>query len=199
MFALNTTMTHLKQRKQRYKLGIFTKLYRILLGAVAIIAIFFVVSTMSFSARFAEDYASNTWKVRWWLLDGWLALLYFAAFVSIAYLWRPSANNRRLAMSDELAQDEEDAEDYDLEALESRTNTRIMDDEDDDDDETLVGSRRGGPASVTEDAVVFEIGDEDDHGSDDEDGHAKRKHGRQPSGDGTRREREGLMERDRDD
>jgi len=54
MFALNTTMAHLKQRKQRYKLGMFTKLYRILLGAVAIIAAFFVVSTMSFSARFAE-------------------------------------------------------------------------------------------------------------------------------------------------
>ena len=47
-------MAHLKQRKQRYKLGMFTKLYRILLGAVAIITIFFVVSTTSFSARFAE-------------------------------------------------------------------------------------------------------------------------------------------------
>ena len=57
MFALNTTMAHLKQRKQRYKLGMFTKLHRILLGAVAIIAIFFVVSTMSFSARFAEGEA----------------------------------------------------------------------------------------------------------------------------------------------
>jgi len=100
-------------------------------------------------------------------------------------------------MSEELAQDEEDAEDYDLEALESRTNTRVMDD--DDDDETLVVSRRGGPASLAEDAVVFEIGDEDDHGSDDEDNHAKRKHGRQSSGDGTHREREGLMERDRVD
>ena len=100
-------------------------------------------------------------------------------------------------MSDELAQDEEDAEDYDLEALEHRTNTRMMDD--DDDDETLVGSRRGGPASVAEDAVVFEIGDEDDHGSDDEDRHAKRKRGRQSSGDGSHREREGLMEGDRDD
>ena len=60
MFALNTTMAHLKQRKQRYKLGMFTKLYRILLGAVAIIAAFFVVSTMSFSARFAEGEISHS-------------------------------------------------------------------------------------------------------------------------------------------
>ncbi|KAK7041689.1 hypothetical protein VNI00_008978 [Paramarasmius palmivorus] len=57
-------------------------------------------------------------------------------------------------MSDEIAQDEEDAEDYDLEAIEHRTRIR------DDDEATLVGTHRG-PA-VTEDSVVFEIGDDDD-------------------------------------
>lgn len=67
-------------------------------------------------------------------------------------------------MSDELAQDEEDAEDYDLEALERRTNLR------DDDEATLVGRR--GPDSVAEDHVVFEIGDEDD----DEEAVAKKRH-----------------------
>jgi hypothetical protein len=112
MYSLNSTMTHLQVRKQRYKLSMFTKLHRILLATVLVIAIFFVVSSLSFSARLAEgmdmsfvgnagshysilDYAANTWKVRWWLLDGWLSLLYFAAFASIAYLWRPSENNRR--------------------------------------------------------------------------------------------------------
>jgi hypothetical protein len=49
---------------------------------------------MSFSARLAEDYAANSWKYRWWLLDGWLSLLYLAAFWSIAYLWRPTGSNR---------------------------------------------------------------------------------------------------------
>jgi len=76
-----------------------------------------------------------------------------------------------LAMSDEIAQDEEDAEDYDLEAIESRT--RVRDDDDDDDDAaTLVGGRRGNPNSLTEDNVVFEIGDEDD---DDDEASKKRK------------------------
>ena len=56
-------------------------------------------------------------------------------------------------MSDELAQEDEDAEDYDLEALESRVHGR------DDDDATLVGHR--GTDAVSEDAVVFEIGEQD--------------------------------------
>ena len=60
-------------------------------------------------------------------------------------------------MSDELAQEDEDAEDYDLEALESRNRTR---DDDDDDGATLVGSHRPA-AAVGEDSVVFEIGDQD--------------------------------------
>ncbi|KAJ8702293.1 hypothetical protein PTI98_001024 [Pleurotus ostreatus] len=165
MYALNATITQLRARKQRYKLKMFERLNHILIIIVIVIAIFFVVSSMSFSGRMAEDYAAQSWKSRWWLLDGWLALLYLVGFSAIAYLWRPSENNRRLSMSDELAQDEEDAEDYDLEALESRTHAR---DDDDDDNATLVGDRRGGPAPLRDDHVVFEIGDED-AGSDDED------------------------------
>ena len=73
-----------------------------------------------------------------------------------------------LLMSDELAQDEEDAEDYDLDAIERRTDGRRRDD----DEATLVGGR--GASSVNED-VVFEIGDEDAHDlSDDEDAHKSR-------------------------
>jgi hypothetical protein len=144
----------------------------------------------------AIDYAANTWKVRWWLLDGWLALLYFAAFASIAYLWRPSENNRRLAMSDELAQDEEDAEDYDLEALERRTAARSGgdDDEYDDDDDATLVSRRG-PASLADDGVVFEIGDQEEEESDDEEpGHRRKPERQSPREAGAEHERRGLME-----
>jgi len=73
-------------------------------------------------------------------------------------------------MSDELAQDDEDAEDYDLEAIERRTDARRRDD----DEATLVGGR--GAASVNEDAVVFEIGDEDAHDLDDDDDAHKSRH-----------------------
>jgi hypothetical protein len=66
-------------------------------------------------------------------------------------------------MSDEIAQDEEDAEDYDLESFTHRTRLR-----EDDDEATLVDGQRHGPGSVADDHVVFEIGDED-VGSDGED------------------------------
>ena len=87
-------------------------------------------------------------------------------------------------MFDEIAQDEEGAEAYDMDALERRTEARGM--HDDDVTSTLVGHR--GP----NDEVVFEIGDEDGQdGSDDED-HAKKRRGTSHQ-DGPAHEREGLM------
>ncbi|OSD03235.1 hypothetical protein PYCCODRAFT_1477105 [Trametes coccinea BRFM310] len=186
IYALNATISQLAARKQRYKLSMFNWLHRILLLTVVIIAIFFVVSSLTFSGRLAEDYGAKSWKVQWWLLDGWLALLYLADFIAIAWLWRPSPNNRRLAMFDEIAQNEEDAEDYDLEALEHRTEARGNPEHDD--AATLVNH------PVGEDAVVFEIGDEDGQGSDDEDAAPKKRRGERH--DGEEHEREGLMRDD---
>ncbi|KAE9400587.1 hypothetical protein BT96DRAFT_919422, partial [Gymnopus androsaceus JB14] len=57
-------------------------------------------------------------------------------------------------MSDEIAQDEEDAEDYDLESLEHRHRGR------DEDEVTLRGDDHG---PVADDDVVFEIGDDDEN------------------------------------
>jgi len=50
------TITHLRARKQHYKLRMFQKLYYILLAAVLVIAAFFVVSSFSFSGRLAEGF-----------------------------------------------------------------------------------------------------------------------------------------------
>ena len=89
-------------------------------------------------------------------------------------------------MFDEIAQNEEDAEDYDLESLERRTEARGIPDGDDD-AATLVGR------PVGEDAVVFEIGDEGQE-SDDEDAAPKKRRGERHEGE--EHEREGLMKDD---
>lgn len=93
-------------------------------------------------------------------------------------------------MFDELAQNEEDAEDYDLEAIERRTEARGRLDMDDD-AATLVGHR--GPGSIAEDAVVFEIGDEDAQELSDDEDPAKKRRTSRSAQDGQEHEREGLM------
>jgi flagellar biosynthesis/type III secretory pathway M-ring protein FliF/YscJ len=117
-----------------------------------------VISSISFSNRLDEDYAPDTWQTRFFLLDGWLGLLYLAVFCAIAFLWRPTPHNRRLAMSDELATEEED---FEVGTLDRR---RMDDDahdyqEADGESFPMKAARRGG---VGEDEVVFDIGEEDD-------------------------------------
>lgn len=126
---------------------VFVRLHRILLVAVVIIGCFFVISSITFSNRLDDDFAPSTWSKRFFLLDGWLGLLYLAVFASIAYLWRPSGRNRMLSLSDELAQEEE----YDLNTADP-SRLRTGHDKDDSDDE--------GAGHVAEDAVVFGVFDQ---------------------------------------
>ncbi|RDB28403.1 Membrane protein PTM1 [Hypsizygus marmoreus] len=184
MYSLNATIAQLRARKQRYKLKMFERLYYILIGTVLVIAAFFVVSSLSFSGRLAEDYAAKSWRLfcgghRPTIEDMSLTLskLWHKPYLFLCFT---------LAMSDEIAQDEEDAEDYDLEALAHRTRAR-----DDDDDATLVGERRTGPAHPED--VVFEIGDEEPGSDGEDDLHPKK---RRLSGEhhGTGDERQGLIE-----
>jgi hypothetical protein len=144
---------------------VFTKLYRILLLATLLILAFFVISTLSFSARESTSFGPSTWQTRWIILDGWLGILYLVVFTSIAWLWRPTGENRRLALSDELPQDEEEAERgerarmYDVAGM-----TTAEEDEEDDGEEgkesiPLRSARSGG---VGHDSVVFDVGSDDE-------------------------------------
>lgn len=94
-----------------------------------------------------------------------------------------------LAMSDEISQEDEDAEDYDLEALQNRPAAR------EDDEITLVNNRRE-PEPLAENQVVFEIGDEDAGSDEEADTGKKRRGGERRTSeeqDGSTDERRGLM------
>ncbi|WWC69036.1 uncharacterized protein I206_102972 [Kwoniella pini CBS 10737] len=161
--SLNGTIMHLQARKQRYKLQMFQRLWRILIVSVIAVAAFFVVSSMSLSNRLDEDYAPNNWKYRWILLDGSLATIYLCAFAAIAWLWRPTRDNIQFSMSQELAQDEADAdaEDYEIDSLEAGRGLgghRPLNQDDRDDDDEHRGLVEGG----RDGNVVFAMGEDSD-------------------------------------
>ncbi|KAJ9094999.1 hypothetical protein QFC21_005792 [Naganishia friedmannii] len=170
IISLNGTITHLAARKQRHKLQMFKRLYRILMISVIAVAAFFVISSLSLSNRLEEGklerrqrhYAPRNWKYRWILLDASLALIYLAAFGAIAYLWRPSRDNIRFAMSQELAQDEHDADDYEFGNLETRPVHHNQDYDDIDDEERgFISNENGHQDGYKSETVVFALEDED--------------------------------------
>ncbi|KAK1068473.1 Membrane protein ptm1 [Friedmanniomyces endolithicus] len=105
--SLNATMKDLMERKQHVKAGMYRNLWWCILASIFVIFAFFFVNSWTLAGRSADDFVPNHWQTRWFILDGWLNLVYFADVVFVAYVWRPTANNRRFAMSEEIAQDDD--------------------------------------------------------------------------------------------
>lgn len=129
--SLNATMKDLKERKQSTKEMMYRKLWWAILGSIAVIFGFFFFNSFTFASTGDPDFVPFHWQTRWFILDGWLNLVYLADVIFVAYIWRPTANNRRFAMSDELAQDDEGFEIADFGA------------EDEDDDDLENGAHKG--------------------------------------------------------
>ncbi|KAL1966815.1 hypothetical protein VTN77DRAFT_3780 [Rasamsonia byssochlamydoides] len=105
--SLNMTMKDLVERRQKTKAMMYKKLWWCILGSIVVIFGFFFINSFAFAGRNNADFVPTHWKTRWFVLDGWLNVVYLFDIAFIAYLWRPTANNRRFAMSDELAQDDD--------------------------------------------------------------------------------------------
>ncbi|KAF2835354.1 hypothetical protein M501DRAFT_441818 [Patellaria atrata CBS 101060] len=100
--SLSMTMKDLFDRKQHVKGMMYKRLWWCILGSILVIFAFFFFNSFSFAGVGDPDFAPTHWQTRWFVLDGWLNLVYFADVCFVAYLWRPTANNRRFAMSDEV-------------------------------------------------------------------------------------------------
>jgi hypothetical protein len=100
--SLNLTMKDLMERKQHVKATMYKRLWWCILTSIIVIFGFFFINSFTFAGASTPDFAPTHWQTRWFVLDGWLNLVYLADVCFVAYMWRPTANNRRFAMSDEV-------------------------------------------------------------------------------------------------
>lgn len=105
--SLNFTLKDLRERKQHVKESMYRKLWWCILLSILVIFGFFIFNSFSFASARDPDYVPFHWKTRWFLFDGWPNVVYLADVAFIAYVWRPTPNNRRFAMSDEIAQEDD--------------------------------------------------------------------------------------------
>lgn len=128
-------------------------------------------------------------------------------FAAIAWLWRPTGQNLRLSMSDEIAtEDDAEAGDFEIDTFAQRDSGEERDLEEGRKKRALAeseerqaasaaagnGSAAGGSRGVSENGTMFSIGD-----GDDEDGPTPRTASMRPppyqQGSGSIAERKGLM------
>lgn len=100
--SLNATMKDLIDRKQKTKAMMYKRLWWCILGSIIVIFGFFFINSFAMAGHSDASFVPEHWKARWFVLDGWLNIVYLFDITFVAYLWRPTANNRRFAMSDEV-------------------------------------------------------------------------------------------------
>jgi hypothetical protein len=106
--SLNLTMKDLMERKQHVKATMYKRLWWCILTSIIVIFGFFFINSFTFAGASTPDFAPTHWQTRWFVLDGWLNIVYLADVCFVAYMWRPTPNNRRFAMSDEVSYDYRD-------------------------------------------------------------------------------------------
>lgn len=100
--SLNFTLKDLIARKQTAKAAMYRKLWWCILISILTVTAFFFVNSWTFADVGDVDFVPEHWSTRWFILDGWLNLIYLADVAYVSWVWRPTANNRRFAMSDEV-------------------------------------------------------------------------------------------------
>ncbi len=120
MTALSHTIQQLVIKKQEVKAKMYKNLTKVLMFSLIVLFVFFFVDSIIVTRMSDTEYIESQWKSRWFLLDGWLNIIYFLDFCAIGWIWRPTRDNRRFAMSNQLAQSEEDyVADFDMDDLQS--------------------------------------------------------------------------------
>jgi hypothetical protein len=93
--SITNTLQTLEIRKQNVKSLMYKRLYRLLVFSVTILGVFFFINMFNYVNREDPDWIPTYWRWRWFLLDGWLNILYLVVFCVILIIWRPTRNNKR--------------------------------------------------------------------------------------------------------
>ncbi|KAI7861515.1 lung seven transmembrane receptor-domain-containing protein [Spinellus fusiger] len=147
--SITQTILTLETRRQHVKVLMYKRLYRLLVFSVVMVMVIFILNMFNFSDRTAIDWAARNWERRWFMLDGWLNILYFVVFLVIIILWRPTSSNSRYGL-EQLSQDEEEA--IDLENSLRRAEELGLD--------SSTDRHRLGQQGMEGSEALFELGDD---------------------------------------
>ncbi|KAI9291159.1 hypothetical protein K502DRAFT_309621 [Neoconidiobolus thromboides FSU 785] len=156
--GMAATILTLEQRQQPIKLKMFLRLRYTIGGSILLLLMYFIANGLFFNKSSEKSFINDQWQNRWFLTDGWLAVLFLVIFTAIMVLWRPTPNNQKYGLQ-ELAQDESAADALDLEQrIQSEDRANNNNNNNMEDNNKII------PAHLDGGVNIFDIGadDEDD-------------------------------------
>lgn len=121
---LRNTTLHLREQGQIVKLKMYRTLFNVLFALLLVMFFGAFLTIFVFFGMLLRELVDEHWKSRFFVFDFWPSVVFFATFLAVAYIWRPSDTAYMLAVSSQLP-GQEGVADFDLEDLE------LMSDEED--------------------------------------------------------------------
>ncbi|KAF9091100.1 hypothetical protein BGX23_005492 [Mortierella sp. AD031] len=160
--SLTSTIATLNLRRQTEKVKMYTRLWRLLVFSLSVLCAFFVINTLNFMNMDDPDWPATHWRIKWFLLDGWLNILYLIVFTVIIILWRPTENNKRYGIEQLETEDFDDVDEHadhnNARAAEAMGLTGMK-----------LRPQRRDYEMDDDDAAMFDIGEEEDDDEEDDD------------------------------
>ncbi|EEB07112.1 seven transmembrane receptor-like protein [Schizosaccharomyces japonicus yFS275] len=108
--ALLSMIRDLRNRKQTVKAMMFKRLWQLLVGFLLVYNVIIFTSIVLFIMYGQMEFYRKFWKATWFVNYGYVDIVALVFLCTILYLWRPTENNRRFAMSEQVAQDVDEFE-----------------------------------------------------------------------------------------
>ncbi|KAL3229184.1 putative membrane protein [Nakaseomyces bracarensis] len=126
--AITNTTAYLKSQKQTYKLAVYNRLLIVIYATLTCIFIGLILCAFAYLGMNAIEIIEKHWMVRFYLTDFWPSLVYFFAFISFAYIWRPTGTTFMLTTAQQLPEELENVIDVEMDDLDVLSEEFNMDD-----------------------------------------------------------------------
>lgn len=103
LVSIRTTTANLHQQRQIIKLKLYQNLFRIIFLSVVCTFGGLILSTMIYLSMSNTEMIEQHWKSAFFLFEFWPSVVFFAVFLGISWLWRPTETSYMLAISQQVS------------------------------------------------------------------------------------------------
>lgn len=111
LISIRTTTANLHQQRQIIKLKLYEHLFRIIFFSVVLTFGGLILSTMVYLSMSSTEMIEQHWKSAFFLFEFWPSVVFFAVFLGISWLWRPTETSYMLAISQQVSSFETENDD----------------------------------------------------------------------------------------
>ena len=132
--SIRKTTESLHKQRQIIKLNLYQNLFKIIFGSVILTFLGLTLSSFVYLSMSSTEMFEQHWKGSFFIYDFWPSVVFFIVFMAVAWLWRPTETSYMLAISSQVANDDENGEYQQGMELDTFSLMSHSDDDDDDDE-----------------------------------------------------------------